>query len=106
MMWRPRLRRLALLLALLGSGLATIGVADQVRKHMGHRKPKADLVDLPYGPHERNVLDLWKVPGGEPRRSPVVVFFHGGGFIGGDKRSVPGWLVARCLQKGISVVSA
>ncbi len=36
----------------------------------------------------------------------MIVFFHGGGFIGGDKKSVPGWLVNRCLEQGISVVSA
>jgi len=35
-----------------------------------------------------------------------VVFFHGGGFVGGDKKSVPGWLVDRCLAEGISVASA
>ena len=37
--------------------------------------------------------------------APLVVFFHGGGFVGGDKKSVPGWLVTRCLAEGISVAS-
>ncbi len=42
-----------------------------------------------------------------PREAPrpLVVFFHGGGFVGGDKKSVPGWLVTRCLAEGISVAS-
>ena len=35
-----------------------------------------------------------------------MVFFHGGGFVGGDKKSVPAWLVDRCLAEGISVASA
>ena len=35
-----------------------------------------------------------------------MVFFHGGGFIGGDKSSVPAWLVEMCLAEGISVASA
>ena len=44
-------------------------------------------------------------PSIESRPAPLVVFFHGGGFVGGDKRSVPGWLVTRCLADGISVAS-
>ena len=35
-----------------------------------------------------------------------MVFFHGGGFRGGDKSSVPAWLVRDCLDEGISVASA
>jgi hypothetical protein len=49
--------------------------------------------DVPYGPHERNVLDFWgaePVPGGAP--PPLVVWVHGGGFRGGDKRSVAAFL--------------
>ncbi len=38
--------------------------------------------DVRYGPHERNLLDLY----GTGLKGPVVVFVHGGGFSGGDKR--------------------
>ena len=43
--------------------------------------------DLEYGPHERNVLDVFTtpVPGGASK--PVVVFVHGGGFARGSKSS-------------------
>jgi acetyl esterase len=71
-------------------------------------KPRPDLVDIRYGPDDRHVLDIWKAipqPGHEGP-TPVVIFFHGGGFRCGDKSSVPGWLVAKCLKAGISVASA
>ena len=57
---------------------------------------------------ERNVLDIWKAKPrpGQSGPSPVVVFFHGGGFRGGSKASVPAWQVIQCLDEGISVVSA
>src|SRR5436309_1907112 len=43
-------------------------------------KPKPDVADAKYGPHARNVLDLWRAKGDGPR--PLVVFIHGGGFGG------------------------
>jgi len=73
-------------------------------------RPPPDLVNVRYGPHERNVLDIWKAMPRKgqagPGRRPLVVFFHGGGFLGGDKSSIPGWLVTNCLNAGISVASA
>ena len=71
-------------------------------------RPVPDVTDLRYGPHERNVLDIWKAKPqpGQTGPRPVVVYFHGGGFRGGDKSSVPAWLIIKCLDAGISVVSA
>jgi acetyl esterase len=67
-----------------------------------------DFKDIPYGPHVRNVFDLWCARGNGYgcERSPLVVFFHGGAFRMGDKASVSGRLIARCLAAGISVASA
>ncbi|MEJ5297644.1 MAG: alpha/beta hydrolase, partial [Armatimonadota bacterium] len=45
--------------------------------------PPPDFSNVRYGAHERNVLDLWKAPGNGA--APLVVFIHGGGFVGGDK---------------------
>ena len=61
-----------------------------------------------YGPHDRNVLDLWKAkPKSGPNKStPVVIFFHGGAFRTGDKSHVPATLLEMCLDAGISVASA
>lgn len=42
--------------------------------------------DVAYGPHERHRLDVYVPPGTAPAKGwPVVVFFHGGGFIRGSK---------------------
>lgn len=60
--------------------------------------------EVTYGPDPRNVLDFWKAPGPEP--TPVLVYFHGGGFVQGDKsefRSHP--LFRACLSSGISVIA-
>ena len=66
-------------------------------------KPKADLADVKYGPHERNVLDLWRAKADRP--TALVVFIHGGGFQAGSKESVPAPLVIGLLAEGISVMS-
>ena len=65
-------------------------------------------MNVRYGPHDRNVLDLWqaKPKPGQTAPAPLVVFFHGGGFRNGDKSSIPAWLVSTCLDAGISVASA
>src|SRR5438132_1248179 len=66
-------------------------------------KPAPDIADAKYGPHPRNVLDLWQAKGDGPR--PVVVFIHGGGFRGGNKEQLGADLLHRCLDAGISVAA-
>jgi len=62
-----------------------------------------DVKDEKYGPHERNVLDLWKATSDEP--TPLVVFIHGGGFLVGYKEYVKADLIRRCREHGISVAA-
>ncbi|OYW20946.1 MAG: hypothetical protein B7Z55_06405, partial [Planctomycetales bacterium 12-60-4] len=64
--------------------------------------PKPDLVDEHYGPHQRQVFDLWKAKSDKP--TPLVVYIHGGGFRGGDKSSISPALFA-LLDKGISLMA-
>jgi acetyl esterase/lipase len=45
--------------------------------------------DLAYGPDERNKLDVFAPEKGAGRTLPVVIFVHGGGYVGGAK-SRPG----------------
>lgn len=62
--------------------------------------------DVAYGPHERNVLDAYLV-GSEGAPAPAVIFFHGGGYVGGDKGGVVSTkLMQECIAAGISVLSA
>ncbi len=66
-------------------------------------KSKPDVANEKYGPHERNVLDLWKAKSEKP--TPLVIFIHGGGFRQGSKEQVSGGLIRGCLEAGISVAS-
>ncbi|MBB5034719.1 alpha/beta hydrolase [Prosthecobacter vanneervenii] len=59
------------------------------------------LANVPYGAHERQVLDFYKADAVKP--TPLLFFIHGGGWVAGDKSKV-GELEA-CLKAGISVVS-
>ncbi len=63
--------------------------------------PAPSYSDVRYGPHGRNVLDFWQAPAAAP--TPVVVYFHGGGFVGGDKSGVRrDRIVQECLDAGVS----
>ncbi len=59
-------------------------------------------LNVPYGPHDRNVLDFYKAD--SDASTPVLVFFHGGGFTGGNKKLMK--FQKQCLARGISAVSA
>jgi len=64
------------------------------------RRPTHENVK--YGPHVRNVMDVWLAKSDKP--TPVLVSIHGGGFAKGDKSVNPD-LLRRCLDSGISVVA-
>ncbi len=63
---------------------------------------KPTQADVSYGPHERNVIDFWKSEGDGPR--PLLVFIHGGGWTGGDKKQKTE-AIKPYLDKGISCAS-
>lgn len=66
--------------------------------------PKPTLSEVPYGPHERNVLDFWKADSDQP--TPWVLVIHGGGWGKGSKEIVSRSVdVPELLKAGISVIA-
>ena len=66
--------------------------------------PVPTLANVPYGEHERQVLDFWKADSSEP--TPVLFYIHGGGWLSNDKSLIElenG--IDPLLKAGISVVS-
>jgi acetyl esterase/lipase len=59
--------------------------------------------DVRYGPHERNVLDLYLAESDKP--TPVVLYIHGGGFRGGDKRTLNPAEGQSFLKAGFSIAA-
>lgn len=57
--------------------------------------------NVPYGAHERQVLDFFKAESRGP--APLVVHIHGGGWVNGDKVGVAD--LKKLLDNGISVAS-
>ncbi|QDV57118.1 alpha/beta hydrolase [Rosistilla oblonga] len=55
--------------------------------------------NVPYGDHALQVIDFWQAEGDGPR--PLLVYIHGGGWTGGDKKRRPAD-VEPFLDKGIS----
>ena len=60
--------------------------------------------DVAYGPHARNVLDVY-VPEGTGDSAPLIVYIHGGGFIDGDKSVVSPEMLRLSVEHGVAVAS-
>lgn len=94
-----------------GDGVLTLPEAQayqQRRKEAQNQGAKnvltPDRQNIAYGPHERNVLDLWLAARDQP--TPLVVCIHGGGFQGGDKSKYhTDSIVRSLLDAGISVAA-
>ena len=101
------MKRLMLATCTILSALALLtlspGATQAQQKGKGGTKPAPDLADVKYGPHTRNVLDLWKAKADQP--TPLVVFIHGGGFRGGSKEALSPALLQGLLERGISVMA-
>lgn len=64
---------------------------------------KPNISNIQYGPHERNVFDIWFTSSIQP--APLLIWFHGGGYVTGDKEDhLP--FIEHFINNGISIVSA
>jgi acetyl esterase len=79
------------------------GTATQPAKPDPTGLPEPDVKNARYGPHERNVLDVWKAKTAAP--APLMVFIHGGGFRGGDKNTLVPAVLQDCRKAGIAVAA-
>jgi acetyl esterase/lipase len=79
-------------------------IAQQPRQQTPARRPAIPPThaNVKYGPHERNLMDVWLAESEKP--TPVLVSIHGGAFRHGDK-SVSNSVLKACLASGISVVA-
>jgi acetyl esterase/lipase len=84
-------------------GLANAFSQTPVAKKTPPPLPAATFSNVSYGPHERNVLDLWQAKSKEP--APLLIFIHGGGWHSGDKADLPAKMLAAMLKGGVSVAS-
>ena len=73
------------LLILMPSGLILADEQSKVKKEAEAISPTE--ADVKYGPGERNVLDFYQALSKQP--TPLVIYIHGGGFVGGNKTVAP-----------------
>ena len=66
-------------------------------------KPIPSASNVAYGPAERNVLDIYQTAAEKP--TPLIVYIHGGGFVGGDKTSISPAMVRAAMESGISLAA-
>ncbi len=81
---------------------------ERVQRAQGNRAPRGERpapthADVHYGPHERQVFDLYLVASDRP--TPLLIYIHGGGFVGGDKSSVAPDVIRRCHAAQVSVAA-
>lgn len=58
----------------------------RVKIGMASELPGPTIENVPYGTHERQVLDFWKAKSDKP--TPLLFYIHGGGWVGGEKRRI------------------
>jgi|GEM_PF-4335340 len=66
----------------------------------------SDAVYMPDGvtQNEKCLLDLWIAPGAEFAPTPLLIFYHGGGFSGGDK-TINDFTLRQLLSQNFSVAA-
>ncbi len=86
-------------IVLLTSVSGSLFAQDKKKKPKGPPPIPPTAANVHYDKYDATVLDFWQAEGEGPR--PLLVYIHGGGWIGGDKKSSPK-VVKNYLDKGIS----
>jgi len=86
-----------------GISLASAALYAQTGKKKQGPRIKPTIANFAYGEHEKQVLDFYRAESSSP--TPLVLHIHGGGFTGGDKRTVNQTSLKRLLDAGISVAA-
>lgn len=79
-------------------------VFEEMPEPVNARGERATFANVKYGIHERNTFDIWLAKSEKP--TPLVIYIHGGGFVGGDKSKYyqsHDW--ERFLENGISIAT-
>lgn len=75
----------------------------KTKAQLRQEAPAPTFADVAYGEHPRQVLDFFQAETEEP--APLVVFIHGGGWLGGDKDLLNSLDVKRLIKNGVSVAA-
>lgn len=77
---------------------------EEIREPVNIRGERATFENEKYGDQPRNTFDIWLANSENP--TPLVIYIHGGGFIGGDKsKYFDSEDLVRFLDAGISVAT-
>ncbi|WP_145928908.1 alpha/beta hydrolase [Termitidicoccus mucosus] len=94
----------AALLAILLAGVLSSPFAANAQDGPRSKLPPPDFANVSYGPHARNVMDVWLAKSAKP--APLLLYFHGGGFRAGDKGNLWPAVLREALGAGITVAAA
>lgn len=81
-----------------------MAVVSEIIEPINLRGEWATFSNQKYGLHEKNIFDIWLAKSDKP--TPLVIYIHGGGFVGGDKSKYyqsHDW--PRFLENGISIAT-
>lgn len=76
----------------------------EIKEPVNIRGERATFENEKYGDHPRNTFDIWLAKSETP--TPLVIYIHGGGFVGGDKsKYFESEDLVRFLDAGVSVAT-
>jgi acetyl esterase len=103
-------RRSGLLLACLAWSLCCLQIdcsgqqaSDRQAAQAQRERIAPTHAEVAYGEHPRQVLDFYQAQ--STAATPLMVYIHGGGFVGGNKASIHQGMLREALSSGISVAA-